>query len=214
MNPIITSEQLKALAPNACAAYRAAFASGQGVLVMFGIAASPLRLAHFMAQVLHESNALTLQFENLHYSRERLCAVWPARFRPLGPLDPVPCAGNQQRLANAVYGGRLGNQGPNDGYLYRGRGLLQLTGKDNYRKASQLLRPHFPKVPDFVRQPDAVVDSAWCLAVAAAWWQDLGCNALADCKELKAISLRINGGGNGMEARAACFARTRAVWPG
>src|SRR5689334_803882 len=112
----IDGPRLAALAPQACAPYRSALSSaaGRDTLLRYGVAASPTRLAHFMAQVLHETAGLTLLEENLHYSSARLSAVWPSRFRPHGPLDPARYAGNAQRLANVVYGGRLGNTGPND----------------------------------------------------------------------------------------------------
>ena len=77
---------------------------------------------------------LAIQVENLNYSAERLPKVWPSRFKPTGPLDPLAFAHNPQRLANEVYAGRMGNIGPNDGFTYRGRGLLQLTGKTSYRR--------------------------------------------------------------------------------
>jgi putative chitinase len=83
----VSPAQLSQLAPNARSSYREAFAAGQGVLERFEISANALRLAHFMAQMLHESGALTIQFENLNYSAERLPKVWPSRFAPKGPLS-------------------------------------------------------------------------------------------------------------------------------
>src|SRR5690349_18106471 len=114
--------------------YRAAFTSGQPVLDQWGISASPLRVAHFLAQVLHESQALTVEYENLHYAAARLAKVWPARFRPHGPLDPAPYVRDPRKLADLVYGGRMGNTAPGDGYTYRGRGMLQLTGRSAYQR--------------------------------------------------------------------------------
>ncbi|MFA5902710.1 MAG: hypothetical protein WC836_02160, partial [Desulfobacula sp.] len=81
----ITPEQIASLAPSARSSYREAFANGQEVLDRFGISDTPLRLAHFMAQMLHESGAFTIQFENLNYSALRLPMVWPGRFMPKGP---------------------------------------------------------------------------------------------------------------------------------
>jgi putative chitinase len=129
----ITADQLRQLAPNARSSYRQAFEIGSPLLDQAGIAASPLRIAHFMAQVLHESAGLSMQVESLNYSSQRLAQVWPLRFKPRGPLDPAAFAHNQEKLGNEVYGGRLGNDQPGDGFKYRGRGLLQLTGKDSYR---------------------------------------------------------------------------------
>jgi predicted chitinase len=132
----VTLDQILHLAPNARSSYREAFQNGQPLLDQFSISDTPLRLAHFMAQVLHESGGLANQIESLNYSAERLPKVWPSRFKPTGPLDPADFAHNQQKLGNEVYGGRMGNTGPNDGFTYRGRGLLQLTGKDSYQEAT------------------------------------------------------------------------------
>jgi putative chitinase len=136
----VTIEQLARLAPAMRPGYREAFQLGQPVLDRWDISASPQRVAHFLAQVLHESQALTLEYENLSYSAQRLAQVWPARFRPRGPLNPAPYARNPSRLANLVYAGRMGNDGPNDGFLYRGRGMLQITGKASYARATALIR--------------------------------------------------------------------------
>src|SRR6185436_7164266 len=133
----VTLAQIATLAPSARSSYRDAFAAGQDVLDQFGISETPLRVAHFMAQMLHESGALTIQFESLNYSAERLPKVWPKRFRPAGPLDPAAFAHDPEKLANEIYGGRMGNDAPSDGYRYRGRGLLQLTGKESYAEATK-----------------------------------------------------------------------------
>src|SRR5687768_1159889 len=93
-------EQIARLAPQCGAAYRDAFGKGQAVLDRYGISDNPLRVAHFIAQMLHESGALTLQYENLRYSPGRLPKIWPQRFKPLGPLDPCKYAWNPQKLAN------------------------------------------------------------------------------------------------------------------
>ena len=160
MSVQVTLEQIATLAPSARSSYREAFAAGQKVLDRFGISDTPLRVAHFMAQILHESGAFTIQFENLNYSAERLPKVWPSRFMPKGRLDPAAYAHNPEKLANEVYGGRMGNDAPGDGFKYRGRGLLQLTGKDSYAGAATILRQSNAEAPDFVANPDAVIDAA------------------------------------------------------
>lgn len=213
MTITITAANLAQLAPNARSSYRQAFADGQPWLDRYAISASALRVAHFMAQVLHESGGLTIQFENLNYSAQRLPLVWPSRFLPKGPLDPNAYAHNPQKLANEVYGGRMGNSAPGDGFLYRGRGLLQLTGKDSYRQATQALRAADPAAPDFTADPDAVIASAWALAIAAAEWGAKGCNAMADADSVKRVTLAINGGAIGLAERTEWLKRTKAVWP-
>ena len=208
----VTLDQILLLAPNARSSYREAFQNGQPLLDRFSISDTPLRVAHFMAQVLHESGGLANQIESLNYSAERLPKVWPSRFKPTGPLDPAEFAHNQQKLGNEVYGGRMGNTGPNDGFTYRGRGLLQLTGKDSYQEATTALRAQNPAAPDFVATPDAVFSSQWCLAVAAAEFASKGCNALADEDDIRKVTKAINGGLIGLSDRTERLRLTKAVW--
>jgi putative chitinase len=208
----VTLAQVLRLAPNIRSSYRAAFQNGQSILDKFKISASPLRVAHFMAQVLHESGGLTIQFENLNYSPHRLPEVWPSRFRPEGPLDPAEYAHNPQKLANEVYGGRMGNTAPGDGFNYRGRGLLQLTGKESYQKVTIDLGRDNPSAPDFVSAPDEVISEQWCLAVAAFEWLSKNCNALADLDDIRKITRAINGGLIGLPERREWARRTKAVW--
>lgn len=209
----VSLEQIARLAPACGAAYRDAFDKGQAVLDYYGISESALRVAHFMAQMLHESGALTLQYENLRYSPERLPRIWPQRFRPLGPLDPRKYAWNPEKLANEVYKGRMGNVRPGDGYLYRGRGMLQLTGKDSYARATTILKRSMPAAPDLTREPDAVVSAEWCLHVAAGAWQARGCNEAADRDDVARVTFLINGGAIGLAERIIWTSKTRAVWP-
>lgn len=208
----VTLSQILNLAPNTRSSYRDAFQNGQGVLDQHKISETPLRAAHFMAQVLHESGGLAIQFENLNYSAERLPKVWPSRFKPKGPLNPIDYAHNPQKLANEVYGGRMGNTGPNDGFTYRGRGLLQLTGKASYQEATTTLRKGNPIAPDFVSSPDEVISAEWCLAIAASEWVARGCNALADQDDIRRITRAINGGQIGLAERMEWAKRTKAVW--
>ena len=208
----VTSDQILHIAPNARSSYREAFQNGQAVLDQYKISDSPLRVAHFMAQVLHETGGLAIQFENLNYSAERLPKVWPSRFKPTGPLNPADYANNPQKLANEVYGGRMGNTGPNDGFTYRGRGLLQLTGKDSYQEATTILRKGNPAAPNFVAAPDEVISAQWCLAIAASEWFAKGCNAFADQDDIRKITRAINGGQIGIAERMEWAKRTKAVW--
>jgi putative chitinase len=208
----VTLDQILHLAPNARSSYRDAFQNGQDVLDRAGISDTPLRIAHFMAQVLHESGGLTIQFENLNYSADRLPMVWPSRFNPTGPLDPNAYAHNPQKLANEVYGGRMGNTNPDDGFTYRGRGLLQLTGKDSYLEATTRLRASNPDAPDLVANPDEVISSSWCVAIAAAEWAACGCNTFADQDDVTKVTRAINGGTIGLSERKEWLKRTKAVW--
>jgi putative chitinase len=208
----VTLSQVATLAPSCRSSYRDAFAAGQDVLDAFGISVNALRVAHFMAQILHESGGFTIQFENLNYSPERLPVVWPTRFKPKGPLDPQLFAHNPQRLANEVYGHRMGNTAPGDGFLYRGRGLLQITGKESYAEATATMRQTSATAPDFTITPDNVIDAEWCLRVAAAEWQSKGCNALGDNDDITMITQRINGGQTGIAERKEWAKRTKLIW--
>jgi putative chitinase len=212
MSVNVTLDQILRLAPNARSSYREAFQNGQSVLDQSGISATPLRVAHFMAQVLHESGGLALQIESLNYSAERLPKVWPSRFRPTGPLDPAAFAHNEQKLGNEVYAGRMGNTDPNDGFTYRGRGLLQLTGKESYREATTRLRTQNPAAPDFVASPDAVFSAQWCLAVSAVEWEFKRCNVFADQDDIRKVTRAINGGLIGLSDRIEWLKLTKAVW--
>ena len=212
MTITVTLSQILHVAPNARSSYRDAFENGQTVFDRYNISDTSLRVAHFMAQVLHETGGLTIQFENLNYSAERLPKVWPSRFQPTGPLDPLDYAHNPQQLANAVYGGRMGNTNSDDGFTYRGRGLLQLTGKDSYEEATTLVRQETSTSPDFVASPDEVISAEWCVPIAAAEWVAKGCNALADQDDIRKITRAINGGLIGLAERIEWAKRTKAVW--
>lgn len=212
MSISVLLSQVAQLALSARSSYREAFQNGQAVLDLFQISSTPLRVAHFMAQVLHESAGLTVQFENLNYSPERLPKVWPKRFQPIGPLSPTTYAHNPQKLANEVYGGRMGNTEPNDGFTYRGRGLLQLTGRESYAEATQIARSSNPEAPNFVENPDAAISARWCLVLAAGEWRSKGCNGLADHDDIRAVTRAINGGQIGLAERTEWLKRTKFIW--
>lgn len=153
---------------------------------------TPARAAMFLAQISHESLHLTRTEENLSYSAKRLMAVWPSRFPTLESTEPY--ARNPQALANKVYGGRMGNVHPNDGWLYRGRGLKMLTGADNYKAAEDGLGMPFTDGNAYlVAEPEG---AAW----TACWfWFSNHCNHFADSADLKTCTKVINGGLIGYE---------------
>jgi putative chitinase len=212
MTVSVTLVQLAQLAPRMQPRYRDAFGAGQAALDRWEISATPQRVAHFLAQVLHESQALTVEYENLDYSAVRLSSVWPARFKPHGPLNPAVYAHDPRKLANLVYGKRMGNVGPDDGFMYRGRGLLQLTGRASYADVTRALRAALPASPDFEAHPDLVLDPAWCVHVAASTWQHKGCNELADAGDLSGLTRRINGADNGLAERTAWCRSAGEIW--
>jgi predicted chitinase len=200
----ITTDQLQRLAPKMNTNYRDAFAGADRVLAKYGINDSGLRLAHFMAQILHESGAFTITTESLNYRPERLLDVWPTRFKTLE--DAQPFARNPEALANNVYGGRMGNVDPGDGWRYIGRGLLQLTGRESYEKYGKQLGV------DLAGNPDLAFSAEWCLPIAAAEWAASNCNAFADADDLRKVTKAINGGYIGLPERQAWLAKTKPLW--
>ncbi len=159
-----------------------------------------LRLAHFLAQTCHESVNYTRLEESLNYSAEILSKIWPKRF----PADMAKKYGrtvtqkaNQEVIGNILYGGRMGNAA-NEGYKYRGRGLIQLTGKDNYKQFS---------IDSFgndsiVQNPDQVAKDKKIATHSAAWfWKKNNLNAFADQDNVFVISKKINGGTLGLNER-------------
>ena len=189
---IVTSQALSKIWKRAPKAWVDAMAQ---VMPDWGIN-TKLRVAHFTAQIGHESNDLTVLQENLSYSAERLMAVWPRRFPTKASTKGY--ARNPLSLANFVYADRMGNgnQESGDGYKYRGRGPIQLTGRANYKAAGAVMR--LPLVQD----PDMVLDLPVVGCSIACWyWSSRGLNDLADRNETARITMRINGGLNGLQDR-------------
>lgn len=180
------------LCPKAKANYTTALAACQALLDEAEITTSD-RLAHLLAQVFHETGALTILVENLNYSAKRIREVWPSR------PEAMVFAGKPEALGNSVYANRMGNGGPEtgDGYRYRGRGALQTTGEDAYRRSGRRMGV------DLVADPDKLLEPPYVLRPALYEWQDSGCNALADAGDLKAITKKINGGYISLNDRTA-----------
>jgi putative chitinase len=148
-------------------------------------------LDDFLGQILHESGMLTTFTENLNYSAERLCMVWPYRFPTMD--DARPYARNPEALANRVYGGRMGNTEPGDGWLYRGRTPIQLTGKDNYVHVGDLMGQDLVTSPELLEQP------RFALEACIHWWEDrIPDSMLGDVTK---ITKRVNGGLIGLADR-------------
>ena len=154
-------------------------------------------LPNFLGQVLHESAMLERIEENLNYSAERLTQVWPRRFPTLASAQPF--ARNPRALANKVYGGRLGNTAPDDGWAYRGRGLIQITGRDNYRQMQ-----HITGLP-LLDEPDLLLEQEPALRASIAWWEEnVPDSMLGDVSRVTRV---VNGGQIGLNHRAQLTAR-------
>jgi len=149
---------------------------------------TPVRAAAFVAQCAHESLNFTRLEEGLWYrTPERIRAIWPARVPSLA--DAARLVGQPQALANRVYASRNGNgdESSGDGWRFRGRGLIQLTGRANYRKATRTPARDYEAHPELLTQPaDACMTAAW-------FWASTGCNDLADGSQIDAITRTING---------------------
>lgn len=145
----------------------------------------------FVAQVVHETGKLECLVENLNYRADRLQVVWPRRF--LNPEYAAQFAGQPAKLGEKVYGGRLGNDQPGDGFKYRGRGYLMITGKDNYEHVqSQIGQP-------LVDKPELLETPRVALLAAIAWWE--GNVPDAAIGNVGLVSRRVNGGSVGLEER-------------
>lgn len=167
------------------------------------------RLAAFMAQVGHESMSLSRTVENLNYSAQGLLDTWPSRFTR---AMAEQMARRPEDIANHVYGGRLGNHNPGDGWRYRGRGLIQVTGQVNYEGITETLAEKMGGVPDFTLHPELLESPKWAALSAAAYWDDHDLNELADRGQFDQITTRINGGQVGKADRRARYSRAKRVF--
>jgi putative chitinase len=146
---------------------------------------SRVRQAAFLAQVGHESGHLRNLVENLNYSAEALMRVWPTRFDAALAKE---YARQPERIANVVYNDRMGNILSGDGWRFRGRGLLQVTGRANYAAAGTGLGLPLADQPQLLEQPEhAAMSAAW-------WWAKYGLNELADVGRFQDIGSIVNTG--------------------
>ena len=181
------------------------------------------RIAAFVAQVGQESGHLTRLVENLNYSADGLSNTWPSRFAEpdrKGGYVKVQVAGKvrnkpntlalsverkPEQIANIAYGNRMGNTAPGDGWKYRGRGLIQITGKNNYRACSEALGLDLIAQSELLEKPQhACMSAAW-------FWATNGLNTLVDAGKFDAITQLINGGQVGAADRQALYARALKV---
>jgi putative chitinase len=156
---------------------------------------TPQRLAAFLAQTAHESGGYRAIKENLNYRAVTLRKVFPKYF----PTDESAAqyAGKPEMIANKVYGNRMGNgdESSGDGYRYCGRGLIQLTGKDNYTRYAQSLEISVEEASEHLLTFEGCVQSA-------AWfWENNNLNRWADAGDILTLTKRINGGTIGLEDR-------------
>jgi putative chitinase len=194
---LITEQQMLQILPNAGQVAGVFVSALNDAMARFKIEGR-LRVAAFLAQVGHESGQLRTLVENLNYSAEGLIRTWPKRFNL---VTAAAVARKPEQIANIVYASRMGN-GPavtGDGWRYRGRGLIQVTGWVNYEACGSALSLDLLNKPELLEQPVYA-------ALSAAWyWSSNGLNELADAEKFAAITKRINGGQNGAADRLAIY---------
>ena len=164
---------------------------------------TPVRQACFIGQCAHESgNFKTLQ-ENLNYSAEGLMKTWPSRFPTKEVADQY--ARQPAKIAGKVYNGRLGNTSEEEAAQYLGRGLIQLTGKENYEHCGLGISA------DLLADPALLLDPRYAALSAGWFWNKKGLNSLADAQDYETMTKRINGGLIGLDDRKAKIAKTLSV---
>ena len=156
---------------------------------------TPKRQAAFIGQCSVESANFTRLQENLNYSAERLTQVWPSRFPSVSIAQPY--AHNPKALANFVYAGRLGNLQDGDGWMYIGRGLIQITGRENYANCGSGIGV------DIIDNPELLLTPRYAALSAGWYWNRKQLNLLADSGDIETMTKRINGGLIGIEERKA-----------
>ena len=157
---------------------------------------TPQRVAAFLAQTAHESGGYIALHENLNYQAASLCRVWPSHFTP-DIADQY--AHNPERIANRAYAGRMGNgdEASGDGWNYCGRGLIQITGRNNYQAFADSLQMNIADVPAFLQTFEGAIQSA------TAFWETNNLNQFADSWNIQKLSIKINGGELGLPERIA-----------
>lgn len=166
-------------------------------------------LSMFLAQCGHESVNFTRLEENLHYSANTLLKLFPKKIETLEKAKEVTANG-VIGIANFIYGNRkdLGNFMPNDGWKYRGRGIIQLTGRNNYKFYGEKLGI------DLLNNPDLALSENIASDIACCYWIVRGLQSFARKADVKAVTKMINGGYNGLEDREKRFNKILGILKG
>ena len=200
----VTQEQLQRLYESTHAPIIEAFIDPLNkTLEAFDITTSP-RIAMFLAQCGHESAGFMVREENLNYRGDRLAVVFPKYFHD---VDVNEYAHNPEKIANRVYADRMGNgpESSGDGYRYRGRGLIQLTGKDNYSRFAHACDMSIEEAVEYMSTPAGAVHSAgW-------FWDAHKLNDPSDNEDVERVTRIINGGTIGLAQRAELFREAKEI---
>lgn len=158
---------------------------------------TPRRVAAFVAQCAHESMNFRALKENLNYQAATLTRIWPSLFPPDVAQRYASSPNKQQMIANRAYGNRMGNgpEASGDGWKFCGRGLIQLTGKNNYEAFADSIETPVEEIPDYLMTYEGAVQSAcW-------FWETNNLNRWADAGDIVTLTKRINGGVLGLAER-------------
>lgn len=167
---------------------------------------TPERVSAFIAQCAHESANFKILKENLNYRANSLIKTFKAHFPSIAIAKQYEL--NPEKIANKVYANRMGNddEASGDGFRYYGRGLIQLTGKDNYTLFAESIETPLSEIPAYLQTFEGAVQSAcW-------FWEQNNLNALADSRDIIALSKRINGGTNGLEHRIELYKKAKQLF--
>ena len=168
---------------------------------------TPQRIAGFLAQCGHESNNFSVLEENLFYKAETLEKLFSKYFSKAG-RNSADYAKQPEKIANIIYGSRMGNNQPGDGYRFRGRGVIQLTGRENYTNFGKAINKSAEDVSSYITSKEGAIESAcW-------YWNSRNINKAADANDIVAMTKLINGGTIGLEDRKKHFEHALAVLTG
>jgi putative chitinase len=205
--PIDPIKAVKRLAPHARDNYLEALREGTALFEKHGIT-TPQRMAHFLAQAMQETGAFTVLRENMNYSAPRMLEIFGVgkHSAAVTAAQAAKLAHHPEAIAERVYGlgnpskaSELGNTKPGDGFLYRGNGVLQTTGRGNHRRMGRACGVDFEGNPNLVTAPEHA------LKPALQEWTDGHLNDFADRNDIRTITRRINGGLNGLAERKVFF---------
>lgn len=198
----MTQEQLTKIAPKLPLSYEVV----KNGLDKYEINTVP-RIAGFFSQLAHESCDFTRKIENLNYSAQGLMKTWPNHFKTIEVANEY--ARKPEKIANKVYGNHkyLGNNGEasGDGYKFRGRGYVQLTGRANYTEFSKAIEKDLEETIKYLETDEGALEAA------LFFWKKAKCNSFCDKEDIKGLTKSINGGFNGLEDRQAKYSKYKAI---
>lgn len=204
----ITAERIRQLCPGASPTVAAQIAPALDIGLANAGITNLLRRAHFMGQMAHESGGFARLVENLNYSAPRICQIWQ-RLCPRAQ----ELAHNPEKLGNAAYANKIGNgnEASGDGFRFRGRGIVQLTGRGNYRAIGARVGLALEDNPELAEMPNNAA------LIALDFWAQgsyagRDCNTYADLDDVRSVTRAINGGETGLSDRVALTNRAKGIF--